>query len=154
TAAVAGLAALWLAHYGRKELLDRYTAPLLPFAFRKRLCDTAARDFEFVRDGKGGFGTGVVDAVALLEPALEDLPDRGAVGEYRKGIMARAAGDWLNLTLSEFVMLLRVPTTPPDGSRGLAPEAARPPGTDEKAVRELLKELIGNDDEVRLIEEL
>ncbi|HKV06857.1 MAG TPA: S8 family serine peptidase [Thermoanaerobaculia bacterium] len=70
---VAGTAALWLAHWGRKFLLDRYQGEFRLTAVFRRLmaesCDPPPTD-----DGK--FGKGIVNARRLLEtplPTLEEL---------------------------------------------------------------------------------
>ena len=71
---VAGTAALWLAHWGRKFLLDRYQGEFrLTAVFRRLLaqsCDPPPAE------ANGKFGKGIVNARRLLEtplPMLEEL---------------------------------------------------------------------------------
>jgi subtilisin family serine protease len=71
---VAGLAALWLAHHGRTELLGRYGASQLVAVFRTLLAGAAVR--RPPGWDEDNFGSGVVDAQALLEA---ELPAAGAV---------------------------------------------------------------------------
>jgi subtilisin family serine protease len=71
---VAGLAALWLAHHGRAELIQRYGASQLVAVFRTLLAGAAVRRPSGWDEDN--FGSGVVDARALLEA---ELPAAGAV---------------------------------------------------------------------------
>jgi subtilisin family serine protease len=142
TAAVAGLAALWLSYHGRDNLIAAYGKRLLPFAFHKVLRETADARPDFVRGGKGGFGTGIVDAQKVL---AAPLPDKASVQEHRRNVLARRPRSWFDITLREIGMLLRVPTSPADG-RGIAAAAAVEPPPPE-AVRALLRDLLGTDGE-------
>lgn len=67
---MAGVAALWLAHWGREQLLDRYPGVPLAWVFRYQLQRTAnaahTADWDTVN-----YGPGVVDVRALL---MEPLP--------------------------------------------------------------------------------
>lgn len=140
TAAVAGIAALWLSHHGREKLLAQYGKDLLPFAFHKLLQETADGSPEFIRGGKGGFGAGVVNAEALLRAGP---PSVTAVRRHRKVTLERQGGDWFNLTLREIGMLMRVSTRPHEGRRmSEGPEAVTP---DPARVQELLVKLLGPD---------
>lgn len=79
---VAGLAALWLAHHGRAALIQRYGASQLVAAFRTLLAGAAVRRPPNWDDGN--YGSGVIDAQALLEaelPAADELIAAGALAE-------------------------------------------------------------------------
>ena len=79
TAAVAGLAALWLSYHGREALITRYGAAGVPRVFQYLLRASCDPTPDFVRGGR--FGAGIVDAVRLLET---QLPDPGAgVPDFR-----------------------------------------------------------------------
>jgi hypothetical protein len=70
TASVAGLAALWLAHWGRDFLLDKYPDTPLNEVFRWVLKHSSTRpDGWNIRK----WGSGIVDAKALLKTKLPDL---------------------------------------------------------------------------------
>lgn len=78
-ASVAGVAALWLAHWGKKRLLARYQGEFrLTTVFRHVLF--ASCDPPPVNATGGGFGCGIVNARRLLET---DLP---TVEELRSGV--------------------------------------------------------------------
>ena len=65
-AAVAGVAALWLAHHGREALLARYGNHVeLQWVFMKLLTETA-----WGGPPGDGYGSGIVDAERLLQAAL------------------------------------------------------------------------------------
>lgn len=75
TASVAGIAALWLAHHGREQLLERYRGKRhLADVFAEALATTADPG-PIGHDGK--FGAGIANARQLLEA---DLPDPDGVG--------------------------------------------------------------------------
>lgn len=86
-ATVAGVAALWLAHHGRDNLIQRFGAARIPEVFRELLEKTAAQ-CPALLDGK--FGAGLVDALKLL---AEPLPDparptravRAGIDQERQG---------------------------------------------------------------------
>ncbi|MCB9434480.1 MAG: caspase family protein [Ardenticatenaceae bacterium] len=76
-AQTAGIAALWLAHHGRDNLLARYPDIPLYEVFRHQLQATAS-SAPFI--ASGNFGAGIVDAEALLN---EPLPDPAALAAAR-----------------------------------------------------------------------
>ena len=71
---MAGVAALWLAHWGRAQLLQRYPGTPLAWVFRHQLQLTAnaahANDWD-----KVNYGPGVVNVRALLEAPLPNAQD-------------------------------------------------------------------------------
>lgn len=73
-ASIAGIAALWLARWGRERLLRHLNGELrLTTLFRKMLMDTCDPEPE---NADGDFGKGIVNAKKLLEaplPSLEEL---------------------------------------------------------------------------------
>lgn len=69
TAAVAGVAALWLAHHGRDQLIQRYGAEKIPFIFNQILRDSCEK---FSTWKPGQFGEGIVNAEKVLAAALPD----------------------------------------------------------------------------------
>ncbi len=74
TAFMAGVAALWLAHWGRAQLLQRYPNTPLAWVFRHQLQRTsnAAHANEW---DKTNYGPGVVNVRALLEEPLPNPKD-------------------------------------------------------------------------------
>jgi hypothetical protein len=66
---MAGVAALWLAHWGRDALIRRYPSTPLAWVFRHQLQRTATAAHAAVWD-KVNYGPGVVDVRALLEAPL------------------------------------------------------------------------------------
>jgi hypothetical protein len=74
TAFMAGVAALWLGHWGRAHLLAEYPDTPLAWVFRHQLQKTAgavrANDWD-----TGLYGPGVVDVLALLKEPLPDPDD-------------------------------------------------------------------------------
>jgi hypothetical protein len=68
-ATVAGAAALWLAHHGRAQLVQRYGAEKLPFIFNQvlRASCTPVNDPSWT---PGQFGAGLLDVHALLKASL------------------------------------------------------------------------------------
>jgi hypothetical protein len=65
TANVAGIAALWLAHYKRSDLIDQFNGDTkLQFVFKRLLKETARRpqEWNYLK-----FGSGIVDADKLLK---------------------------------------------------------------------------------------
>jgi hypothetical protein len=80
---MAGVAALWLSHWGRNELLRRYPDTPLAWVFRHQLQRTARSPH---KDGwdTGLYGPGIVDVHALLREALPnpgDVPEPPATVE-------------------------------------------------------------------------
>lgn len=71
TAAVAGVAALWLAHWGRDSLMARYRDVPLGHVFRHLLRKTAWKP----RNWDRLYGAGIVDAYALLNEPLPNSSD-------------------------------------------------------------------------------
>lgn len=65
---VAGVAALWLGHHGRDALLERYGSRLCA-AFRHLAATTSRRP---ARWDRAEWGSGIIDAAALLEAELPD----------------------------------------------------------------------------------
>jgi serine protease len=76
-ATLAGIAACWLAHHGRKNLIDHYSAPAIPNVFRELLA-THGNDRPAGWDTKR-FGPGIVNAEKLLRAPL---PPVGATIEF------------------------------------------------------------------------
>lgn len=140
TAAVAGLAALWLSYHGKPALLARYGAQGLPFAFRLALQQSADSTPSFLDGGKGGFGTGIARAEALLNTSL---PDPNDVVNERSQIMNNSVGGWIGLTLKGLWQLLRVPTSKSDGSRSVAAPGTPPDVAGQAAVTATVQALIG-----------
>jgi thermitase len=76
TAVVAGVAALWLAHHGRNNLIAKYGARNLAAVF-KELLTTQGVDVPAAWDGTR-FGAGIVNAEKVLQAPLPDTaPSRG-----------------------------------------------------------------------------
>lgn len=73
-ATVAGIAALWLAHHGRDKLVRTYGAAKLPVIFHQLLRTTCAA-VTGPEWSRGSFGSGLVDAVALLAAPLPGTPE-------------------------------------------------------------------------------
>jgi serine protease len=67
-ATVAGIAALWLSHHGRDNLVQRFGAEKIPIIFNRILRDTC----DPVPGWKSGFGHGLVNAERVLAASLED----------------------------------------------------------------------------------
>lgn len=72
TAAVAGIAALWLSYHGRDKLIARYGVEKIPFIFNQLLRDTC----DAVPWSAGKYGMGIVNAERLLDAALPDGVER------------------------------------------------------------------------------
>lgn len=73
TAITAGLAALWLAHHGRENLIKKYGAHNLNELFRymaSRSTTTDPGSLKLQRSGE--FGSGIINALALLQMPLPD----------------------------------------------------------------------------------
>lgn len=68
-AAVAGIAALWLSHHGRKKLIEQYGVEKIPFLFNRILRESC----DFVPSWElGQFGSGLVNAEELLATPLPE----------------------------------------------------------------------------------
>ncbi|MGV3618138.1 MAG: S8 family serine peptidase [Fimbriimonas sp.] len=144
TAATAGLAALWLSHFGREEILAHLEGEtaLLPYAFITALQDAANPDFEFVGANRDrGFGAGIVDADKLLR----SLPPIDAVRRRRDRLQGLPAPSLVDLTLRELVMLFRVPTR----ARGLG---AAETAANTTAIAPLVERLAGGLDPQKVSE--
>jgi subtilisin family serine protease len=76
-ATLAGVAALWLAHHGREVIRDRYGPANVQHAFLALLRSHGRRvPPNWISNGwHQRYGVGIVDAVALLEAGLPDLPE-------------------------------------------------------------------------------
>lgn len=110
-ATVAGVAALWLAHHGRENILKKYNgdkSKIVP-AFKKVLTEHGCVPSDYLSPEK--FGVGIVNALKVLEaelPTLEDI-DRmstSSVGQSRKGedaidVLASLFEDLTNDALSQ-----------------------------------------------------
>ncbi len=66
---VAGVAALWLAHHGRAQLIQRYGAEKIPFIFNQILRDSCEK---FPTWKPNQFGEGIVNAEKVLAAPLPD----------------------------------------------------------------------------------
>ena len=74
-ATVAGIAALWLAHHGRDNLVRRYGAPGVPAVFKQLLLHTCQKIPGW---DTRNYGPGIADADALLAaPLPAAAPGRG-----------------------------------------------------------------------------
>ncbi|MCC2672103.1 MAG: peptidase and in kexin sedolisin, partial [Armatimonadetes bacterium] len=113
TANVAGLAALWLSFHGRDALAAKYGLPGIPFAFRMCLQESANKQPKFLRQGKGGFGAGVVDAEALL---LETLPHQEEVKRVRQEILSQDPSGIVGFPINTWWIILTLPTLAADGA--------------------------------------
>ncbi|HEU5317976.1 MAG TPA: S8 family serine peptidase [Chloroflexota bacterium] len=85
TACVAGIAALWLSHWGGRAAVAAKLGgrlDLVPFAFQYLLRETANATPDFLRGGS--YGKGIPDAAALL---ASKLPSAAAVERYRREVM-------------------------------------------------------------------
>jgi serine protease len=74
-ALVAGVAALWLSHWGREKLEDKYGLERIPFVFDKLLRETCRVPDDW--DTEIG-GAGIVDVYALLSTELPE-PDEPSI---------------------------------------------------------------------------
>ena len=80
TANVAGIAALWLAHHGRSDLIDQFDGETkLQFVFKRLLDRTANRPAKW---NETEFGSGIADAAALLKTDPGTVRDE-AIKDYR-----------------------------------------------------------------------
>lgn len=95
-ASVAGIAALWLAHHGREQLVDRYRGKRpLAEVFAEVLASTADPGPDG-HDGK--FGAGIANARRMLEAALPDpdaAPDTQGPAVRRRAAPATASATGL-----------------------------------------------------------
>jgi subtilisin family serine protease len=76
-AALAGVAALWLAHHGPENIRRRYGRANVQNVFLALLRSHGHRvPPDWIRNGwQRQYGVGIVDALALLQAGLPDLPD-------------------------------------------------------------------------------
>jgi Subtilase family/Peptidase family C25 len=81
-ASAAGVCALWLAWHGRHRLLQKYGARGLVRVFAQRLRDTAVAPPGWDR---GKFGTGIVNAAALLKPLRAAAPAKSKAKKAAAG---------------------------------------------------------------------
>lgn len=130
TAHVAGLAALWLSYHGRDDLIDRLGGGargkrLLPFLFRHCLVASADVTPTFVREGKGGFGAGIVHADRLL---AADLPPAATIHKLRESILARSVDSLVDAAGRHWRTILTFPTFAAGGE-------ARPPAAEKREER-------------------
>jgi len=82
-ATLAGVAALWLAHHGPERIRRRYGRANVQGAFLALLRSHGRRiPPDWISNGwQRKYGVGIVDAVALLEAGLPDLPEAAALPE-------------------------------------------------------------------------
>lgn len=81
TAACAGMAALWLAHHGRDNLVEKYGKHNLNEVFRFCLKNCVADDDESRQLRESGeFGAGIVDALKLVQNPLPDYSELEGLG--------------------------------------------------------------------------
>lgn len=73
---VAGVAALWLSHHGRSQLIERYGAEKIPFIFNQILRDSCDK---FPTWKPNQFGEGIVNAEKLLAAPLPDNVTRSVI---------------------------------------------------------------------------
>ena len=80
---LAGVAALWLAHHGPERIRRRYGKANVQGAFLALLRSHGRRvPSDWISNGwQRQYGVGIVDAVALLQAGLPDLPEAVAVPE-------------------------------------------------------------------------
>jgi hypothetical protein len=114
-AGIAGVAALWLAHHGRENLLQKYQGhAYLHHVFSHLLRQTARRPGDWWQDEQ--FGPGIVDATALLLaelpdpdlPALRASPERLRLTPWRD-LLIGAFPDETRPTIEAFLMQLLAP---------------------------------------------
>jgi len=122
-ATLAGVAALWLAHHTPERIRQRYGKAKVQAAFLSLLRSHGRRvPADWVSSGwHRKFGVGIVDAVALLQAGLPDLPDlpevlapeslsetaeqavprlQGALGELTRAQVRRVVGQVLGIAAS------------------------------------------------------
>lgn len=92
-AQVASVAALWLAHWGRDALIDRYRGVPLAHVFRQLLRKTAWKP----RRWDALFGAGIVDAYALLSEPLPARADIVAPGDSDEFNLFDAVSDFVDM---------------------------------------------------------
>lgn len=145
TAAVAGIAALWLSHHGRDNIIKALGGDksLLPFAFHMLLRSTSDSKHEFIRDGKGGFGAGIVDALKLLEAAI---PKAAEVKKYKAEVLKEKNRGLFNISLNEVFNLFRMPNRP-DRSFGSVGDTNESSDVNQAALAEILNSLLGGNAE-------
>lgn len=116
-ATLAGVAALWLAHHGPERIRRRYGKGSVQGAFLALLRSHGRRvPPDWISNGwQRKYGVGIVDAVALLQAGLPDLPEtavpetvseaaqqpvprlRAALGELTDDQVRAAVGDLLGI---------------------------------------------------------
>jgi hypothetical protein len=87
-ATVAGVAALWLAHYGRDFLLDRYAGQVTLSQVFRWLLERTAQPFASPR--VRGLGPGIVNACRLLAAPLPTVDEVKGVTEPAAALLAPA----------------------------------------------------------------
>ncbi len=166
TACVAGLAALWLSHFGGREAIARQhydgNKGLVPFAFQYALARTADKTVAFASEGR--YGAGLADAAALLgqKPAAREEIERFAeviraqpVNRFSvfTGLLAGGFG----AADAAAVMLTVAATVDPAGKTRTVPvdetAAVGRAKAEAKAEQDLMAALLGADAD-RLAEEL
>lgn len=74
TANVAGVAALWLSHYGREKLINQFDNDTkLQFVFKELVIETAIKPSGWDKDE---YGAGIVNAQELLNKKPENARDK------------------------------------------------------------------------------
>ena len=91
TAHVAGIAALWLAHHGRANLVMKYGAAGVPAVFKELLATVTHANTPANWD-RSNYGAGIVDAAAMLAAPLPATVHAAAMA-VRRGARRPVLGD-------------------------------------------------------------